>query len=152
VPPDINWYLDKVQLVRNAGIRLKINTVVHRLNVKENMASFIRMSQPERWKLFQVLPVKGQNDGKVESLLITETEFEDFLQRHKELLRDQTIIPESNDAMTGSYLMVDPAGRFYDNVDGEHRYSRPIVEVGIKEALSGIRFSANKFEARSGDI
>lgn len=149
-PPDLNWYLEKVRLVKNAGIRLKINTVVHRQNVAENMASFIRISQPERWKLFQVLPVKGQNDGSVESLLISETEFEDFLQRHQEQLPDQVIIPESNDAMTGSYLMVDPAGRFYDNVDREHSYSRPIIEVGIKEALSDIRFSSSKFEARSG--
>lgn len=149
-PPDLNWYIDKVRLVKNAGIRLKINTVVHRLNIAENMATFIRMSQPERWKLFQVLPVKGQNDGSVESLLISGTEFEDFLQRHQQQLPDQIIIPESNDAMTGSYLMVDPAGRFYDNVEGEHSYSRPIIEVGIKEALSDIRFSASKFEARSG--
>lgn len=150
LPPDSDWYLEKVRLVRNAGIRLKINTVVHKLNVHENMAPFISLSQPERWKVFQVLPVQGQNDGKVEDLLIAGVEFEAFIQKHQKLLPNQVIIPESNDVMTGSYLMVDPAGRFYDNVDGEHKYSTSITEVGVDEALKEVRFSQDKFVERSG--
>lgn len=148
--PDIVWYLNKVRIVKEAGIRFKVNTVVHRLNVEENLAFFISASHPERWKLFQVLPVKGQNDKNVDGLLITNSEFEGFLRRHKALLPNQSIVPESNDAMRGSYLMVDPAGRFYDNVDGGHAYSRPILEVGLIQALQEIRFDSEKFYERDG--
>jgi len=49
-----------------------------------------------------------------------------------------------------SYLMIDPAGRFYDNVGDRHTYSRPILEVGIAEALQGIRFDHDKFLDRDG--
>ncbi len=148
--PDLAWYLDRVKIITDAGIRFKVNTVVHRLNVEENMAFFIATTQPERWKLFQVLPVQGQNDKYVDDLLITNSEFEGFLRRHEALLPNQIIVPEPNDAMRGSYLMVDPAGRFYDNVSGGHSYSQPILEVGIMEALKEIRFDRAKFFDRDG--
>ena len=61
-----------------------------------------------------------------------------------------TIVPEDNDLMTGSYVMVDPAGRFFDNVDGSYTYNRPILEVGVDEALMDVSVDADKFLSRSG--
>ena len=61
-----------------------------------------------------------------------------------------TVVPESNDLMTGSYVMVDPAGRFFDNVSGTHTYSRPILEVGVEEALRDISIAPEKFLSRGG--
>lgn len=52
--------------IRARGLRLKLNTVVTALNWREDMSEFVRQVQPERWKVFQVLPVGGQNDGAVE--------------------------------------------------------------------------------------
>ncbi len=149
--PDLQWYLERVKSILDAGIRLKINTVVHRLNVDENLAPFISTVKPERWKLFQVLSIKGQNDAVVEDLLIGDVEFAAYIDRHQQQLPHQIIVPETNDDMTGSYLMVDPAGRFYDNVDGAYTYSRPILEVAIENALKDIRFDREKFVIRGGD-
>lgn len=150
IAPDELWYIEKADLVKDHGIRFKVNTVVHRLNASEDLSSFIRATQPERWKLFQVLPVSGQNDGKVGDLLISGEDFEAFVVRHKQLLPETTIVPESNELMTGSYLMVDPAGRFYDNTRGQHTYSRPILEVGVVQALREICFDWGKFNDRGG--
>lgn len=147
---DLEWYMEKVHLIKEAGIRFKVNTVVHKYNATEDLSPFISAARPERWKLFQVLPVAGQNDGKVEDLLIAKSTFDDFVKRCQLSLPQITIIPESNEAMTGSYLMVDPAGRFYDNTAGKHRYSRSILEVGVKDALKDIRFEWEKFIARNG--
>ncbi|MBL9141806.1 MAG: viperin family antiviral radical SAM protein, partial [Phycisphaerae bacterium] len=63
-------------LLHQLGIRCKLNTVVTSLNWQEDMTNFVLQARPERWKVFQVLPVAGQNDGKVEPLLITPTQFE----------------------------------------------------------------------------
>lgn len=52
--------------------------------------------------------------------------------------------------LTGSYWMVDPAGRFFDNVDGRHRRSQPILEVGVAAAARQIRFAPDRFVARGG--
>ena len=52
--------------------------------------------------------------------------------------------------MTGSYVMVDPAGRFFDNVAGIHTYSHPILNVGVEEALKDVSVDTDKFLSRSG--
>ena len=46
--------------------------------------------------------------------------------------------------------MVDPAGRFFDNAQGTHNYSKPILEVGIQEALKTMNYDSNKFLNRGG--
>ena len=46
--------------------------------------------------------------------------------------------------------MVDPAGRFFDNVSGTHSYGRSIIEVGVEEALKDVSVNAGRFLARSG--
>jgi pyruvate-formate lyase-activating enzyme len=51
---------------RDLGVRLKLNTVVTSATWTEDMTGFVRRMRPERWKVFQVLPIAGQNDGSVE--------------------------------------------------------------------------------------
>ena len=112
-------------LSRKPTSRLKINTVVTRENCGEDLGGFISRARPERWKLFQVLPVAGQNDGPVDNLLVSLEEFDQYVARNRYVESlGITVVPESNNLMTGSYVMVDPAGRFFDNVSGTHRYSR----------------------------
>jgi radical S-adenosyl methionine domain-containing protein 2 len=136
---------------RALGIRVKLNSVVSALNADEDMSGFVRVMAPERWKVFQVLPMKGQNDGSVEPLLISADRFAAFVERHRPLVAEGLgPIVEDNDAMLGSYAMIDPEGRFFGNVTGEHVYSRPILEVGVEAALSEVGVSASKFALRGG--
>ena len=144
-------YLRIVNALKEADVRLKINTVVTRENCGEDLSGFISRARPERWKLFQVLLVGGQNDGKVSNLLITQEEFDRYVARNRYVESlGITVVPESNELMTGSYVMVDPAGRFFDNVSGIHRYSRPINEVGVETALSEVSIDPDKFQSRDG--
>ena len=98
-----------------------------------------------------MLPVTGQNDGLVDNLVITDEEFTRYVvrNRHVESL-GIAVVPESNDLMTGSYVMVDPAGRFFDNVDGTYVYSRPINQVGVEVALREVSVDPDKFRLRDG--
>ena len=52
--------------------------------------------------------------------------------------------------MKGSYAMVDPAGRFYDNAKGKHNYSRPILEIGARLAIQQVNYDFSKFVDRGG--
>ncbi len=52
--------------------------------------------------------------------------------------------------MRGSYVMVDPLGRFFGNATGRHVYSQPILDVGVDAALAQVGFVPTKFEARGG--
>ena len=74
-----------------------------------------------------------------------------FVARHAGLAGDGLApIVEDNDAMTASYVMIDPRGRFYGNHEGRHRVSAPILEVGVLAALAQVGFSPQKFEGRGG--
>lgn len=144
-------YRNLVLGVRKRGFRLKINTVVTSANKSEDMTEFIRWAQPQRWKIFQVLPMAGQNDDTIGNLPISDDEFTAYVERHLPLTSEGIIVvPESNDLMTGSYLMVDPAGRFFDNTTGRHTYSKPILDVGVAQALQEISVDPTTFDQRGG--
>jgi radical S-adenosyl methionine domain-containing protein 2 len=114
------------------------------------MTALVLRIRPERWKIFQVLPIAGQNDG-IEPLLISAQQFRSYVDRHAHLARaDLDVVAEDNSAMTGSYIMVDPMGRFFDNVDGRLVYSQPILEVGVERAFASIRWERERMVARGG--
>lgn len=137
--------------VRALGIRLKLNSVVTRLNYTEDMSTLVRRFRPDRWKVFQVLPIDGQNDGAVEALLIDTDQFRQFVANHQYLEAEGLApIAEDNDAMTSSYAMIDPIGRFFDNGEGRLVYSSPILEVGVKEALDQVGFQVERLIRRGG--
>ena len=144
-------YLYVVGLIRQNDIRIKVNTVVTSLNLGEDLRSFVMKARPERWKILQVLPVKGQNDLAVDRHIVSNDDFDRFVSLCRSVeAYGVAVVPESNDLMTGSYVMVDPAGRFFDNVSGTHSYGRSIIEVGVEEALKDVSVNAGRFLARSG--
>ena len=144
-------YLGVVDMLKERGIRLKINTVVSRSNCDEDLTRFIARARPERWKLLQVLPVEGQNSGLVDDHIVTSEEFAGYVARNR-CVEDLgiAVVPEDNDLITGSYVMVDPAGRFFDNTAGAHTYSQPINEVGVEAALGQVSVDAGKYLLRDG--
>ena len=131
------------EIRRQADVSVKINTVVCRSNQHEDMTGVIRRIAPDRWKLFQVLPVYGHNEA------IDAVQFHAFIDRHAEFAPIMRV--EDNDLMTGSYLMVDPLGRFFwrdaSEADG-YRYSQRILDVGAMNALSEVPFNWSKYERR----
>lgn len=149
-PFTANGYFALVDRVKAHGFRLKLNTVVNRLNCGQDLSAFITYARPARWKLLQALPIQGQNDSYIDSLTVTEAEFEAFVQRHAQLADITRIVPETNAHIRGSYVMVDPAGRFFANAEGAHRYSPPILEVGVPMAIQQMRYDEVKFEERGG--
>ena len=144
-------YLQKIDAIKQREIRLKINTVVTSETWQDDFTSFIGLAKPERWKMLQALPVKGQNDEHIADLEITKDQFEAYVQRNRIVENDEIIVvPESNELMTASYIMIDPAGRFFDNDLGTHTYSRSILKVGVEEALKDISISTERFIKRGG--
>lgn len=150
VPDEKEWYT-LASKIHRAGIRLKINTVVHRLNHTEDLNTFITQTSPEQWKIFQVTRINGQNDNEFRNWQISKNEFDDYCCRHR-LVDHQGIrvVPESSDVMRNSYAIIGPHGCFVDNADETHHYSSPILEVGLKRAWSEIRFDHTAFLLRRG--
>jgi len=149
-PLTLDYYASLVGRIKQYGYGLKINTVVNSKNYNEQMNEFIRYAKPKRWKLFQVLPIAGQNDLNINEFKISDEQFRLFLENHNDLYDITSIVPESNSQMKGSYAMVDPAGRFYDNTTGKHNYSRSIIEIGSRLAIQQVNYDFSKFVSRGG--
>ena len=77
----------KTQLHRDLNMIFKVNTVVTSKNrLEEDMSSLINEVKPDRWKIFQVLPLEGENYGEgagklqsIDGLLISTNEFDEYL-------------------------------------------------------------------------
>ena len=144
-------YLGIIRTIKRRGVRLKINTVVTSETWQEDFTGFIKSAKPERWKLLQALPVKGQNDAHIANFEIALAQFEAYVQRNRIVENDGIIVvPESNEMMTESYVMIDPAGRFFDNAQGAHTYSSPILKDGIGKALKDVKVDLERFLKRGG--
>ena len=143
---DEAYYRKIVTLVHEAGCRLKINTVVSRYNCEEDLNAFVEWAKPDRWKILQVLSVDGVNDADAQSFLLESDKFEAFVLRHKQYAQ----VVESNADMIGSYLMISPDGRFFDNRKG-YTYSKPILSVGLEVAFNNVYFDYQSFVDRGGN-
>lgn len=146
-------WIDIAERLRFEGVNLKVNTVVSRPNLHEDLSSLIALLSPDRWKIMQVMEVIGQNDDMFSELAVSLEEFNLFVDRNKEKLGDlsKIIAREEAEDMRGSYAMIDPQGRFFDSVAGHQRYSDPILKVGVEKAWKQVSFSNEKFRARGGD-
>jgi radical S-adenosyl methionine domain-containing protein 2 len=141
---DITRVVDKARSA-NPYISLKINTVVNRHNCHEDLTTVIDHLRPDKWKVLKVLPVVSNE------LAVSEHEFQLFVERHQHL--GAVMSAENNSAMTESYLMVDPLGRFFQNkreikTGDSYSYSQPILQCGPEAAFRQISFDVEKFAAR----
>ena len=143
-----------VEMCRAVGVDVKINTVVTANNWEEDACDAIRELQPKRWKVFQALPIEGENSGAgavrdVSSLLISSQQWDAYVDRHSVL--GDVFVPESNDDMRNSYVIVDQSLCFLNNTGGAKVPSRPIPEVGVLAAFASAGFDAQAYDRRGGD-
>lgn len=124
---------------------------MNRYNFREDMNERISAIAPFRWKCFQVLVVAGENDTAADSLrdasrfLISKEEFDQFCDRH----RTQTaLVPEPNNLMKTSYLILDEHLRFLNKVTNAP--TKSILEVGVQAALRDAGWDQECFIARGG--
>lgn len=112
------------KLINEYGIKLKINTTVTKSNYNEKLTDLIESLAPERWKVFQFLLLKGQNDEAL-NLSITTEEFENFKKINGHLILKNGTKPifESNDDMLDSYLIIGPDG----NIILSQNYERSVI-------------------------
>ena len=138
----------------NPRIECKLNTVVCAYNWEEDLRAVIGQIAPDRWKVFQMLPIADTREirDKQQPLIVKDEWFEAFKSRHADL--KGVMRAEDNDEMTESYVMVDPFGRFYQNepasIGHRHIVSDPIHEVGVEKAWGKMRsrFQTDKFRSR----
>lgn len=135
--------------IRREGIKLKVNTVVTKLNFEEDMRPLIAELRPLRWKVFQMLVIVGQNESYSGELAATKKEFETFKRINSDIALESGQPPtfESSEDMVDSYLMLAPDGSVIQNSGHQYRYTP--LETVLQSGLSGI-ISQRAYLARGG--
>ncbi|RFU31046.1 hypothetical protein B7463_g5285, partial [Scytalidium lignicola] len=131
------------------GIKFKVNTVVNRYNVNEDMRAAIEEIAPFRWKCFQVLVVEGENDSATTlrdatHFVISDEQFRQFCQKHSTC---SGFVAEANNVMKDSYLILDEYMRFLDKGNDP---SESILNVGVGRALQSVFWDEKSFLHRGG--
>lgn len=140
------------QWCRQYGVLFKLNTVVNTYNWDEDMADHVARLAPFRWKVFQCLIVEGENEDETRvrdarRFLVTEEQWQTFCGRHRHL---PCYVPEDNQTMAGSYLLLDEHLRFMDKGDGPMKLSNSILDVGVMAAMKQVRWDQEAFADRGG--
>jgi len=149
----INRALKVRELCSQNDILFKMNTVVCNLNHLEDMNEYVTQLDPYRWKAFQVLVLEGENAGgrndlrDAKPLQISRDKFDAFCKRHS---KQAMLVPEPNDVMQNSYLLLDEELRFLDCSGNGKVPSQSILEVGVERALSQAGFDHDMFRQRGG--
>lgn len=72
------------ELIHETGIKLGVNTLVTKLNHKDNLHALLHRLNPYQWNVYQTLSCLYQN-SYLKSVSVTDMEFEDFSRRHSHL-------------------------------------------------------------------
>ncbi|CAO1601912.1 hypothetical protein XANCAGTX0491_005550 [Xanthoria calcicola] len=138
------------QKCKEYGIMLKINTVVNRYNFHQDMNAAIEGIQPFRWKCFQVLIVPEENGSEhtlrdARRFLINDKEWRLFCDKHR---HQECFVPENNEVMASSYLLLDEYLHFLNK--GVGKPTKSILEIGVAAALQDVYWDQDGFEMRGG--
>lgn len=102
--------VEVAKTIKDNGIKLKINMCLSKYNANEDVSDFISQIKPDRFKILQMMIVRGINDDQVDKVLSKE-ELNKCCIKYKEY----NPIIEYNDEIRDSYLIVDSKGDFYCN-------------------------------------
>lgn len=79
--------------------------------------------------------------------LISQEQWETFCDKHKHL---PCYVPEDNQTMAGSYLLLDERMRFLDKGDGPMKKSQSLLDVGVYNAMKQVAWDKGAFDKRGG--
>lgn len=137
------------KMIKAKGIKLKINTTVTKHTINEDMKAFIREISPDRWKVFQFLHIKGQNDHHVNELSIANNEFASFKELNEgiELNGGKYPVFEKSDDMLDSYFMISPRGNVLLNHSGVYQ-EIPLDSANLENIV--LIIDSKKYTGRGG--
>ena len=115
------------------------------------MIKNIKELAPFRWKCFQVLILEAENSSSntirdATKFAITDEEFKSFIDCHRSI---KSIVPEDNETMKNSYLILDEHLCFLNSEMGKVPF-RSLLNIDVQQALEEANFDYEQFCKRGG--
>jgi radical S-adenosyl methionine domain-containing protein 2 len=102
-------------MIHKEGIKLGIDTLVTKLNSKDDLHPLIQRMKPYYWNVYQTLPGLYQN-SYLENISISEAKFKEFARRHSHLRLDycnKPVFLSKKDVAIRYYFLVNGSIRIY---------------------------------------
>ncbi len=99
------------------------------------MKPLLKRLKPDRWKVFQVLHIKGQNDLFFKDLSVTDEQFT-YFKSINQGIDGVLAVFENNTQMIDSYFMLSPSGLTMSHREGINSVMVPL------ERISNLNLSA----------
>lgn len=127
----------------NPTIKIKLNTVVSRLNLNEEMTNFENEVEIDRWKFLKIKPFEN-NHFSNKYLTISDAEFQDFIARNP--VKNGTAVQEFT--TTRSYIIIDNEGNLLDNFGDSYDIVGNLLEENFSEVFSRYQFDKELYNSR----
>lgn len=118
--------------IKQNGIVLKINIVVSKINLDEDIKQLLDDVKPDRFKILQMLPTTPFASKNC----VTDEEFEAYLKKYK----DYNFVHEKQENIQKAYMIIDSLG--YLSTENQHRDLRfNIMKERIVDVIDKIDFN-----------
>lgn len=132
--------------IKFRGITLKVNTVVSRYNLDEDITKLYNEVGFDRIKLLQVRIQENCNEV-ARPTEIDSSEFDQYVSKlfHK---THNSMIIESTDLIESSYVIIDPKGNLISNSNKVYTRVGNILEDNLENLIIKANLDINKFNER----
>ena len=115
--------IDICRIIKDNGIKLKINTCVTSLNRDENISSFLKKVNPDKTKVLRAFCDKNNSQYN-----ISDDEWNIIKEKY------ENVFFEDNDYMRNHYIIVDSSGNLSRN--NLHIDNNSLIDNSLEECLS----------------
>jgi len=135
---DLNKTISLLEYAKSKHIRVKINTVVSKLNLNENLNILYERFPFDRIKLLQIRINKNCNESSMNHSIT----FEEFNHYCSKVNPYQTLIVESEQDIECAYIVIDPQGYLVTNKNGEHQKVGQVIKHSLQDLIlqAGINY------------
>ncbi|WP_037355327.1 viperin family antiviral radical SAM protein [Selenomonas sp. FC4001] len=127
----------------NPNIRIKLNTVITKLNEKEDLTIIGKQLNIARWKFLR-MKLFIHNNFNNSPLLSNQGEFDNFVARHTKVSRD--VVPEND--LTRSYIMIDNQGQLLDDETENYNVVGSLLTEDFTKVFARYSFDESTYASR----
>lgn len=128
--------------IKQYGIKLKLNTVVTKLNYKEDFTQIIKELDVDRWKVLKMKIFKNESFDNSD-ISISKKTFNTFVSKHKNV--NNAVFEES---LVNSYIMIDASGALVDNSGDSYTKLIDVTSEDFEEGFKQLNLDKTLYFSR----
>ena len=137
-----------IPLIRERNIKLKVNTVISRVNAQKMdcIARLMVRIVPDRWKIFQFLPIRGIAKRNESLFEISSSDFRSAVGRAVDQVEPKGVSISVADwsYMEGNYFSISPDGTVRTTVNQTDVVVGNLLSQTVEQIWSSIHFNQEK--------